>query len=391
MQPADLRGHRVGVLMSGGLSCTAVGVWLADRGVDTVCYVADIGQHVPYPAAELADLFTRHGLATHVVDLRTQMAELCLDLVTYQATHDGGYWNTTSGSRAVLVAGLVDPLRAGGCSVLAHGCVGGGNDQGRFARYAAALAPDLAVFTPWTQDWLVQRFPDRHSMAECLDAHGFPAEFTRFTGYSIDGNLGGVAHDGDGLECLDRPVRGLEPLMSRWPRQAGDEPETLRVRFVAGRPVELNGEPVSALRCMLLANEIGGRNGMSIRTVVENRVNGTKCRGVYEAPGLDVLGRSLAALYQVTLDRAGTELLHTLSRQLGRAVYEGRLLAPATAAARAAADALAAHATGTVEVDLYKGSLVVQALHPDRGAPGVVQQTRFRHGGHRWHSELQPA
>jgi argininosuccinate synthase len=390
MQLADLRRRRVGVLMSGGLSCTALGVWLAEHGVDTVGYVADIGQRAPLPPADLADLLARHGLETKLVDLRPRLAELCLDLVKYQATYDGGYWNTTSGSRAALVAGLADPLRAGGCTVLAHGCVGGGNDQARFARYAAALAPDLTVFTPWTHDWLLEQFPDRRSMADCLVAHGFPDEVTGLVTYSIDGNLGGVAHDGDGLECLDTPVRALRPLMTRWPREAPDDAETVRIRFVAGRPVDVNGEQVGALRGMLLANEIGGRNGIPVRTVVENRVNGTKCRGVYEAPGLELLGQSLAALYQATLDGPATELLHSLSRQLGRAVYEGRLLDTATVAARAAMDVLALHATGTVEVDLYRGGILVHELHPDR-APGVVQQTRFRNGGHRWHSELQPA
>lgn len=390
MQLADLRSRRVGVLMSGGLSCTAMGLWLAENGVPSVCFVADIGQRVPFAPAELADLLHEHGLEAQIVDLRTELAELCLNLVKYQATYEGGYWNTTSGSRATLVAGLADPLRAAGCTVLAHGCVAGGNDEGRFARYTAGLAPDLTVFTPWAQDWLLDRFPDRRSMWDYLAARGFPAEFARFTGYSIDGNLGGFSHDGDDLEQLSAPVPMVEPLMTRWPSAAPDEAETIRVRFATGCPVEINGGSLSAVRCVESANEIGGRNGISMHTTVENRVNGTKCRGVYEAPGLEVLGRCLAALYQVTLDKAATDLLHALSYRIGRAAYEGRLFDTATTAARAAADLLAGNATGTVRASLYKGSIIVNELHPEGCTPGVVQQTRFRHGGHRWHTELQP-
>jgi argininosuccinate synthase len=374
--------------MSGGLSCTAIGGLLQDNGVETVCFVADIGQQGPFPPGALAELLASQGFRTQVVDLRAPMAELCLDLVRYQAVYDGGYWNTTSSSRLTLVAGLAQPLRAAGCTVLAHGCVGDGNDQGRVARYAATLAPDLMVFTPWTHDWSLQRFPNRQSMAGYLLDRGFPTEFARFTDYSVDGNLGGYAHDGTELERLTTSVRTIEPYMTTWPDTARDEAERLRVRFVAGRPVQINDTQVSPLQSVLLANEIGRRNGLSMRSVVENRVNGTKCRGVYEAPGLEVLGHCLAALYQVTLDRAATDLFHLLSRRIGHAVYEGRFLDPAAAAARAAVDRLAACATGTVEVDLYKGSIMVNELEPDEG--GVTRQTRFRHGGLRWHTELQP-
>jgi len=375
--------------MSGGLSCTAFGGLLQDSGVEIVCVVADIGQLGPFPPAALGELLTSQGFRTQVIDLRAAMAELCLDLVKYQARYDGGYWNTTSASRLTLVDGLAEPLRTAGCTVLAHGCVGNGNDQGRIARYAATLAPDLTVFAPWTHDWSLERFPDRRSMADYLLARGFPTEFAGFTDYSVDGNLGGYAHDGGELERLTTSVRTIEPFMTTWPDAAGDKAERLRVRFVAGRPEEINATKVSPLQAILLANELGGRNGISMRSVVENRVNGTKCRGVYEAPGMEVLGQCLAALYQVTLDRAATDLFQLLSRRIGHAAYEGRYLDPATTAARAAVDRLAAYATGTVEVDLYKGGIMVNELHPDNG--GVTRQTRFRRGGLRWHTEFQPA
>jgi argininosuccinate synthase len=384
MNLAELRSHRVGILMSGGLSCTAVGLWLAENGVETVAYVADLGQTLPYPAAETAELLGSQGVKTQFVDLREHMAELYLEMVKYQATYDGGYWNTTGASRAALVSGLADSLLAAGCTVLAHGCVGGGNDQGRFARYTEALAPKLAVFSPWIHDWLLERFPNRQSMVDYLLARGMPADYTRYVDYSVEENFGGVAHESMELERVSTPARVVEPIMTVWPHAARDEPEPLRIRFVAGRPVEINDGSVSPLRAILRANEIGGRGGIPPRSVVENRVNGTKCRGVYEAPGLELLGQSLAALYQLSLDKGAAELMHSLNRQLGRAVYEGRLYDTATRAARAAADALAASATGSVTVELYKGNIFVSDLSLAAESPGVAQQTRFDQGGHHW-------
>jgi argininosuccinate synthase len=268
--------------------------------------------------------------------------------------------------------------------VLAHGCVGGGNDQGRFAHYTETLAPGLAVFAPWTQGWLLERFPNRQSMTDYLLDRGMPASYGKFVDYSVEENLGGIAHEGTQLEQLSTPARVLDPIMTVWPQAAPDQTGQLRIRFVAGRPVEIDGKPVSALQAVLLANQLGGSGGVPPRSVVENRVNGTKCRGVYEAPGLEVLGQCVAALYQLSLDKSASELLHWLSRQLGRAVYEGRLYDTATVAARASADSLATSATGTATVEVYKGNVFVGDLSLAAKSSGVAQQTRFDRGGHHW-------
>lgn len=388
MELNDLKNQRVGLLVSGGLSSTAVAAWLTEKGVDTVCYVADIGQETPMPAGELTSVLARMGLKAHTVDLRTDMAEMALDLVTYQASYEGGYWNTTGASRAVLVAGLAEALRADERTVLAHGCVGGGNDQARFARYGAALVPDLPVFTPWTTPWMLERFPDRGSMSAYLAEVGFPERLTDWATYSVDGSMAGFSHESDALESLSTPPTGLRPLLTRWPHEAPDTAETFTVRFEQGRPVEIDGRPVSPLDAVLSANAAGGRHGLSMRTVVENRVNGTKCRGVYEAPGLDLLSHCLTALYQVGLDKPATGLLKSLSAALGVAVYEGRFHDPYGRAAAAAADTLAAGVGGTVEVELYKGNVTVQRLTGLPAAPGTARQTRFSGGGHHW--QLEP-
>lgn len=390
MEIAELRRRRVGVLMSGGLSCTAVGVWLAEQGVDVVPFVADLGQRVPFPPGELAEVLGRCGPAARVVDLRAETAALAMDLARWQATHDGGYWNTTSGSRHTLVTGLVQPLRDAGCTVLVHGCVGGGNDEGRFARYAAVHAPDLTVFSPWANAWLRERFPGRRAMADYLRERGLPEVFGDYVDYSVDGTLAGFSHDGGDLERLDTPVSAVTPLMTTWPSAARERGESVRIRFAAGRPVAVDDAAPGAVAVLTRLNELGGRNGLALRSLVENRVNGTKCRGVYEAPGLEILGTALGALYQVVLDRPAADLLHSLARRLGRAVYEGRLDDPAGRAARTAADLLAEAATGEVEVELYRGNITVVRVAPSVTPPGVRRQTRFADGGNHWTTDRQP-
>lgn len=387
MDLTALREHRVGVLASGGLSATAVGAWLADNGVDAVSYIADIGQDVPFSPAELSELLARQGVANRVVDLRTQMATTYLELIRHQATYEGGYWNTTGAARRSLVAGLAKELLADGRTVLVHGCVGGGNDQARFARYCATLAPELEVFTPWTRPWLLEQFPNRAAMTDYLLERGYPTVFANYTGYSVDGNMGGYSHESAELEALDTRSDLVSPILTTWPQHAADTTEAFQVRFVNGIPVEINDQPVNSVEAIAIANAAGGRNGISLRSVVENRVNGTKCRGVYEAPGLEVLGRSLDALYQVVLDKEATELARTLFDRLGRATYEGKLFSPAALAAQVAANDLTERATGTVTVDLYKGSVLVNSVSDLTDRPGAEQQTRFTNGGHAWHIE----
>lgn len=388
MDLTALREHRVGVLASGGLSATTVGAWLAENGVETVSYIADLGQDRPVAPVELSALLDKQGLTNRVVDLRSEMAETYLDLVKYQATYEGGYWNTTGAARKVLVDRLAPELRADGCTVLVHGCVGGGNDQSRFARYGHSLAPDLTLFTPWTSRWLLERFPNRESMTEYLLSRGYPEIFADYTGYSVDGNLGGYSHESGVLEDLATRFDVVSPILTTWPQEAADTAETFRVQFDSGRPVEINGDYVDSIKALSAANEAGRRNGISLISVVENRVNGTKCRGVYEAPGLEILGKCLNALYQTTLTKESAELAKMLFQRLGRAAYEGKLVEPAAMAAALAADSLAQVATGTVEVDLYKGNIIVSSVSDITDRPGTERQTRFTNGGHAWH--IQP-
>jgi argininosuccinate synthase len=150
--------------------------------------------------------------------------------------------------------------------------------------------------------------------------------------------------------------------MGVWPNKAPDKEERFNVHFKKARVTRLNGKKVTPLEAMRLANRIGGRNGIGMKHALENRVIGTKSRGVYEAPGMELLGRCLEYVYQATLDRRATLLFKQLSNLVANQIYDGRYFDPATRGALAAINVLAASATGVVQVSLYKGNIYFQKL-----------------------------
>jgi argininosuccinate synthase len=301
------------------------------------------------------------GAETIIVDLRKQMAEACFMMVRAQAMYDGGYWNTTGIARAVTVKGLLGAMREHGCTVLVHGATGRGNDQIRFERYTNTLAPDMKVYAPWRDPELLRQFPGRKQMATYLQDSGIEAKLEKKR-YSTDANLAGLSHEAEDLESLDTSCLIVEPIMCVWPNQAPDRVEDVTVRFEAGRCVQINGREVTPLEAMLLANEIAGRNGIGLRNALENRIIGTKSRGVYEAPGLELLGHCLRTVYQTTMDRRSTGLFHNMSRFVAEQIYDARLYDPGGRAAMAGINVLAEHATATITVGLYRGNIYFKAL-----------------------------
>lgn len=372
---------RVGIFQSGGLSALAVGVWLHELSTPTRHYIADIGQAGPAKVAALASSLRQLGDEAVVMDLRSSIAAVASDLLRYRARHDGGYWNTTGAARFVLVSEVAPVMRADGCRTFAHGCVGGGNDQRRFARYGAQVAPELPVIEPWTDAQALERFPDRETMLAAVVEHGLHLDPGSSAGRSTDANLAGISHESAELEDLETPVTRLDPRWSKWPGQAPDEPEIVTVTFRDGRVADVNGSGPDPVEWMTQANEIGARHGVWLRDVVERRIIGTVCRGIYEAPGLELLGRAWTRLLQASLDAASRELYDRMATVLGAAMYEARWLEPAAQAAREAIDRLVGEVGGSVTLSVHRG--VVQGERM-KVASGVVQQTRFGSGGNRW-------
>lgn len=362
MKLSDLKREKAGVCVSGGLDSRAVTKTLVDAGVQVVCFTADLAQPDETDIQAVVKKMAPCGAETVVVDLRREMAEACFEVITCQAMYDGGYWNSTGIARAVTVKGVLKAMQAKGCTVLVHGATGRGNDQMRFERYTNVLAPAMKVYAPWRDEGLLKKFPGRLEMVEYLRAAGIEAFPGGQKRYSTDANLAGLSHEAEDLESLETPCTIVQPTMGVWPAEAPDKAELFSVRFEKGRAVEINGRKKKPLDVMLEANLIGGRNGIGFKNALENRIIGTKSRGVYEAPGMELLGRCLQCVYQATLDRRSLSLFRTLTALVADQIYDGRYYDPATTAAMAAIQVFAAHATAQVKVMLYKGNVLFQSL-----------------------------
>lgn len=358
----ELKNEKVGICVSGGLDSRTISKRLREAGVNVLCFSADLAQPDETDIRNIRRKMAPCGVKTFIVDLQTEMAAACFEVIKAQAMYDGGYWNTTGIARAVTVRGLIPEMRKRGCTVVAHGATGRGNDQMRFERYTNVLAPGMKVYAPWRDPVLLAEFPGRTQMAQYLQKHGIEAFAGGKKKYSTDANLAGLSHEAEDLESLETPCMIVEPTMGVWPHNAPDKTEAFEVRFENGYAVEINGKRVRPLEAMKLANRIGGRNGVGMKNALENRIVGTKSRGVYEAPGMELLGFCLRLVYQAVLDRRATALFGSLSNLVANQIYDGRYFDPATRAAMAAITTLAQPASGRVRVGLYKGNIHFQKL-----------------------------
>ncbi|MBR1837651.1 MAG: argininosuccinate synthase [Kiritimatiellae bacterium] len=358
----DMKGRKIGICVSGGLDSKTIATRLREAGADVLCFTADLGQPDEKDIRDVQKKMEPCGVKTVVVDVRKPMAEACFAAIKAEATYDGGYWNSTGIGRAVTTREIVKAMKKHGIDTLVHGATGRGNDQMRFERYTNQFAPEMEVYAPWRDAALLKEFPGRTQMCEYLAKHGivaFPGGKKR---YSTDCNIAGLSHEAEDLESMQTPMTIVETTMGCWPMKAPDKIESVAIKFEKGCPVSLNGEKLRPFDLIVKANEIGGRNGLGLSHALENRIIGTKSRGVYEAPGMELLGRALRYVYQAVLDRRATDLFESLSRFLANQIYDGRYFDLSSQAAWAAVDTFAGLATGTVKVGLYKGNILFQSL-----------------------------
>lgn len=358
----DLVGKKVGVCVSGGLDSKTVSKRLVEAGIEVLAFSADLGQPDEDDIQNVRRRMATCGVDTVIIDLKDDMAEACFDVIQAQARYDGGYWNTTGIGRFVTCRGLVIAMLEQKVDVLSHGATGRGNDQMRFERYTNVLAPTMSVYAPWRDALLLEEFPGRTEMVEYLGKFGIEAFVGPKKKYSTDANLAGLSHEAEDLESVATPMTIVEAEMGVWPQAAPDKIEEVTITFQAGRCASINGKALSAVDAIREANAIGGRNGVGISHALENRIIGTKSRGVYEAPGMELLGSALAYLYQAILDRRAQALFETLSKHVGGQIYDGRWFDPSTRASMLAIAELTKPASGTVKVGCYKGNVFFLGL-----------------------------
>lgn len=358
-------GDTVGICVSGGLDSKTVALRLKKAGIKVKCFTANLGQPDEEDIEkDVPEKMAPCGVDTVVVDLRKDIAEGAFETIAAQATYDGGYWQSTGVGRYVTVRGLLSSMKKNGVTVLAHGATGRGNDQLRFERYVNVLDPSFKVYAPWRDAALLKEFPGRTQMLAFLQENGIQHQIvsTATKRYSTDSNLLGLSNEAEDLESLETPMTIVNPVMGVWPQDAPEAPEDITLRYEKGRCVAINGKKMAPYEVLTEANKLAGRNGIGISHALENRVLGTKSRGVYEAPGMELLGKGLTYVYQAVLDRRSTALFHELSKHVADQIYDGRYFDPSTRAALTAIWQLADPADGTVKLQLNKGNIWFMSL-----------------------------
>ncbi len=351
--------EKVVLAYSGGLDTTAIIPWLKENfNYDVVCCCIDCGQ-----GRELDGLDERAKLSgASKLYIEDVVDEFCDDFimpcVQAGAVYENKYLLGTSMARPVIAKRLVEIARKEGATAICHGATGKGNDQIRFELSIKALAPDLKVIAPWrmTDVWTMQ---SREDEIEYCKAHGIDLPFSQDSSYSRDRNLWHLSHEG--LE-LENPA--LMPnydhmlCMSVTPENAPDEGEFVTMTFEGGVPTSVNGEQMKVSDIIRKLNELGGKHGIGIVDIVENRVVGMKSRGVYETPGGTILMEAHKQLEELVLDRATMEVKKDMGNKLSQIVYEGKWFTPLCDAVRAFVASTQGVVTGEVKFKLYKGNII---------------------------------
>ena len=351
--------EKVVLAYSGGLDTTAIIPWLKEHfNYDVVCCCIDCGQ-----GKELEGLEERAKLSgaskLYIEDLVDDFCDnYIMPCVKANAVYENEYLLGTSMARPAIAKRLVDIARKEGAVAICHGATGKGNDQIRFELSIKALAPDIKIIAPWrmTDVWTMQ---SREDEIEYCKQHGIDLPFDYSHSYSRDSNIWHVSHEG--LELEDP---SLEPnfsnmlVMGVTPEQAPDEDEYVTMTFEKGVPTSVNGVKMKVSDIIRKLNELGGKHGIGIVDIVENRVVGMKSRGVYETPGGTILMAAHRQLEELVLDRATMEVKKDMGNKLAQIVYEGKWFTPLCDAVKAFVESTQEYVTGEVKFKLYKGNII---------------------------------
>ena len=349
---------KVVLAYSGGLDTSIIIQWLKENynNCEVIAVSGNVGQ-----ADELEGLEEK-AIATgaskcYVLDQTDEYVDdFIIPTMKAGAVYED-YLLGTSHARPCIAKGLVEIALKEGADAIAHGCTGKGNDQVRFELAIKHFAPNMPIIAPW-REWDIKGREEEIAYAE---AHNIPLKINRETNYSKDKNLWHLSHEG-----LDLEDTGNEPQyekegfleMGVSPLQAPDKPTYVELEFEQGVPVALDGEKMSAKNIILKLNELGGANGIGIIDIVENRLVGMKCRGVYETPGGTILYKAHRVLETICLDKYTMHEKEKLAITFAELVYNGQWFTPLREALSAFVDKTQERVTGKVRLKLYKGNMI---------------------------------
>ena len=357
-------GEKVGIAFSGGLDTSVAVAWMRDKGAVPCTYTADLGQYdetdidsVPVRAKEYGAEISR------LVDCKQPLVEEGLAAIACGAFHirSGGkqYFNTTPLGRAVTGTLLVRAMLSDKVDIWGDGSTYKGNDIERFYRYGLLANPNLRIYKPWLDADFVRELGGRKEMSEWLVSHNLPYRDSTEKAYSTDANILGATHEAKNLESLDASIEIVQPIMGVrfWDASVAIPSEDVKIEYVQGRPVALNGKHFDdVVALMKEANAIGGRHGLGMADQIENRIIEAKSRGIYEAPGMALLFIAYERLLSAIHNEDTIANYHAEGRRLGRLLYEGRWLDPQSLMLRESLQRWVASAvTGEVTLRLRRG------------------------------------
>jgi argininosuccinate synthase len=357
-------GERVGIAFSGGLDTSVAVAWMRAKGAIPCTYTADIGQYDEPDISGVPARAMQYGAElARAVDCRRELVEEGFAALACGAFHirsaGRAYFNTTPLGRAVTGTVLVREMQSDDVHIWGDGSTFKGNDIERFYRYGLLANPSLRIYKPWLDADFVGELGGRNEMSQWLVEHDLPYRDSKQKAYSTDANIWGATHEAKTLEHLDVSMETVEPIMGVkfWDAAVAIDSEDVTVRFVAGRPVAVNGtayeDPVALV---VAANAIGGRHGLGMSDQIENRIIEAKSRGIYEAPGMALLWIAYERLLNAVHNEDTLANYYAEGRRLGRLLYEGRWLDPQALMLRESIQRwVASLVTGQVTLRLRRG------------------------------------
>ena len=354
---------KVVLAYSGGLDTSIIIPWLKETydNCEVIAVSGDVGQGTELDGLEEKALKTGAS-KLYVLDLKKEFVEdYIFPSMQAGAIYEDKYLLGTAFARPVIAKELVKIALKEGADAICHGCTGKGNDQVRFELTIKAFAPEMKIIAPW-RIWDIK---SREEEIEYAEAHKIPLKINRETNYSKDKNLWHLSHEGLDLEeTANEPLYEKEGFLEMGvsPMQAPDVPTYITLHFEKGIPTMLNGKKVGAVELIEKLNEIGGKNGVGLADMVENRLVGMKSRGVYETPGGTILYEAHRQLEMICLDKATQHYKQLVAVKFGEMVYDGQWFTPLREALSAFVTKTQETVTGDVKLRIYKGNVTCAGL-----------------------------
>ena len=350
---------KVVLAYSGGLDTSIIIPWLKENynNCEVIAVSADVGQGTELDGLEEKALKTGAS-KLYIEDLKEEfIQEYVYPTVQAGAVYENKYLLGTSFARPIIAKRIVEIAKAEGADAICHGCTGKGNDQVRFELTIKAFAPEMTIIAPW-REWSIK---SREEEIEYAEAHNIPLKINRETNYSKDKNIWHLSHEGLDLEDPANEPQYNHPgflELGVSPEQAPDEPTYMTIHFEKGKPTAINGKEMNGVEVVTTLNELGGKNGVGLADIVENRLVGMKSRGVYETPGGAILYHAHNKLEELCLDRDTFHYKQQIGLKFAELVYYGQWFTPLREALSAFVDSTQQTVTGDVKLKLYKGNII---------------------------------